>query len=299
MSTKKIVVCGATGSQGGAVVNSLLKRGDYELIAFSRQPSGQKAQALRHRGVKVYQGDLLDGGFLRQLFAGVDGVFGVTQPWSLDYKHCEIAAELRQGQNIVDACQINQVPHLILTSAINLTGQPTGIPHCDSKLKLEHYCQQSNVPFTILQLASFLDNIGGVFFPINPLAIRGFVARDAKVPYVACHDIGQVAATIFEQPDVYQNRVVRLIADLVSGNDLAHCLAQLTGDRRLYWAPPRWLMWLFTREFALMRKGMEEYGRPPKVKLLEEIVASCRAEFPHLWYLKDYLYTQGWGIDSQ
>lgn len=294
MSAKKIVVCGATGSQGGAVVNSLLKRGNYELIAFSRQPSGQKAQGLRHQGVQVYQGDLLDGEFLRHIFAGVDGVFGVTQPWSLDYKHCDIEAELIQGRNIVDACRVNHVPHLILTSAINLTGEPTGIPHCDSKLELEQYCQQSNIPFTILQLASFLDNIGGVFFPIKPNSIRGFVARDAKVPYIACHDIGEVATTIFEQSDVYQGRVVRLIADLVSGNDLVNCLAQLTGFRRRYWAPPYWLMWLFAREFALMRKGMEDCGRAPKVERLEEVVASCRAEFPNLWYLKDYLYTQDW-----
>lgn len=295
MRPKKIVVCGATGSQGGAVVDSLLRQGGYKVLAFSRQISGPASQALQKRGVEVVEGDLLDGHFLQHLFSEVDGVFGVTQPWSADYKTCDVEAELKQGRNIIDACRANQVPHLVLSSVINLTGQPTGMPHADSKLELESYCRHSSVPYTILQLASFLDNIGKTFFPIQSFTIRGFVDRDAKVGYIACRDIGEIAARAFQQPERYQGRAVRLIADLISGADLVECLRHLTGRHRWYWAPPHWMMWLLAHEFALMRQVMEEYGRPPKIQLAEEMVAECRAEFPDLWTLEDYLRAQGYG----
>ena len=294
MTVKKIVVCGATGSQGGAVVNSLLARDGYDLIAFSRQPSSPKSQALQDRGVKVYQGDLLDGDFLREIFAGADGVFGMTQPWSPDYSQCDIEAERIQGKNIVEACQASQVPHLVLSSILNFTGQPTGIPHADSKLEIENHCRDCQVPHTILQLSSFLDNIGGVFFPIGARAVRGFVNRDTKISYIACRDIGEVTATAFEQPEAYQGRTIRLIADLISGEDLVSCLRQLTGRRRWYWAPPHWVMGLFAPEFLIMRRAMEDAGRSPKLEAMEEMVAACRKEFPNLLRLEDYLRSQGY-----
>jgi uncharacterized protein YbjT (DUF2867 family) len=295
VTTKTIVVCGATGSQGGAVVDSLLKREGYHVVAFSRQPTGQKAQVLRDRGVEVHAGDLLDRDFLLKVFAGADGVFGVTQPWSPDHKQCNIESERIQGRNIVDACKVNQVPHLVLSSVINLSNQPTGVPHADSKLEIEQYCQASQVQSTVVQLSSFLDNLGGPFFPITKRTIRGFVDRDAKVGYIACRDIGEVTATVFERPEKYQNQVVRLIADFVSGDDIVAALAQLTGRRRWYWAPPRWVMRIMAPEFLLMRQTMEEYGRPPKSQLAEDMVAACRAEFPDLWCLEDFLRSQGDG----
>ena len=295
MSVKKIVVCGATGSQGGAVVDRLLARGGYDLVAFSRQPSSPKSQALQDRGVKVERGDLLDGDFLQEIFAGADGVFGMTQPWSPDYKKCDIEAERIQGKNIVEACRIARVPHLVITSIINFTGKPTGIPHADSKLEIEHYCRDSQIPHTVLQLATFFDNIGGAFFPINPRTIRGFVNRETKINYVACRDIGEVTATVFEQPEAYQGRVLKLIGDLVSGEDLVSCLTQLTARRRWYWVPPHWVMRLLAPEFLLMREAMEEYGRSPYLESMEEAVTVCRAEFPHMLCLEDYLRCQGYG----
>jgi uncharacterized protein YbjT (DUF2867 family) len=298
VSTKRIVVCGATGSQGGAVVDSLLEQDGFEVVAFSRQPSGSQAQALKERGVQVHHGDLLDRDCLLQICQGADGVFGVTQPWSADYKQCDTVAEGIQGRNIVDACQVNGVPHLVLSSVINLSGQATGIPHADSKLAIERYCQASGVPHTVLQLASFFDNLGGPFFPINQRTMRGFVDRDAKVGYIACRDIGRVAAMAFAHPDQYRGQVIQLIADFVSGDDIVDCLAQLTGHRRWYWAPPRWLMRLMAPEFWLMRQVMEDYGRPPASQLAEDMVAACRQGFPELLQLEDFLRSQGYGCTA-
>jgi uncharacterized protein YbjT (DUF2867 family) len=100
---ERVVVCGATGQQGGAVVRALLESGRWDVIALSRSPGRKSAVELERAGVRVVQGDLLDRSSLTAAFRGAYGVFGVTQPWSPDYKTCDVESEVRQGRNVVDA----------------------------------------------------------------------------------------------------------------------------------------------------------------------------------------------------
>jgi hypothetical protein len=63
-SSKLILVIGATGAQGQAVVEALLARDDkgqtspYTVRALTRDPSSKSAQALTARGVECVQGHL-------------------------------------------------------------------------------------------------------------------------------------------------------------------------------------------------------------------------------------------------
>jgi nucleoside-diphosphate-sugar epimerase len=53
-SAKKIIaVTGATGAQGGGVVDALLSSGKYEVRAITRDPSSEKGKALTKKGAKV------------------------------------------------------------------------------------------------------------------------------------------------------------------------------------------------------------------------------------------------------
>lgn len=60
---KLILVIGATGAQGQAVIDSLLAAGSdgspsqYAIRALTRDTNGQRAQELRQRGVEVVQGE--------------------------------------------------------------------------------------------------------------------------------------------------------------------------------------------------------------------------------------------------
>ena len=63
LHTKLILVIGATGAQGRAVIDSLLTPGidgspsPYTIRALTRDPSGQRAEGLRARGVEVVEGE--------------------------------------------------------------------------------------------------------------------------------------------------------------------------------------------------------------------------------------------------
>lgn len=62
MSTKVILVLGATGAQGLAVIDALLAPGSdgspspYSVRAFTRSPQNERAQSLKPKGVELVQG---------------------------------------------------------------------------------------------------------------------------------------------------------------------------------------------------------------------------------------------------
>ena len=56
MDKKTIAVCGATGQQGGATVEALMKKGQWNIVALSRDPDGEKSRALIGKGRSRRQG---------------------------------------------------------------------------------------------------------------------------------------------------------------------------------------------------------------------------------------------------
>ena len=63
MSKKLLVVFGATGKQGGSVINSILEdpktAADFSIRGITRDPSKPSAQALTKRGVECFPVGLL------------------------------------------------------------------------------------------------------------------------------------------------------------------------------------------------------------------------------------------------
>jgi uncharacterized protein YbjT (DUF2867 family) len=256
-----IVVCGATGNQGGAVVNALLGKGKWRVAALLRNPG--RGRALEGRGVELRRGDLVDEASLVAAFSGAYAVFGITQPWSTDYRRADTHGEVRQGKALVNACA-SAGTRLVFSTVLLGDERPTGISHVDSKIELEAYLHQEKLPAVVLGPGSFMDNIGLDFFPVHRGRVRGFVDADAKVPLVACCDIGRAAASVLDNLDAHLGRRHNLIGGLYSGLDICDTLSRLRGGEKFrYGAPPRLLMRLFAREFYKMRQTFEEAGRPP------------------------------------
>jgi uncharacterized protein YbjT (DUF2867 family) len=55
-----LTVVGATGVQGGSVIDSALNVGGYKVRAITRNASSDKAKALAARGVDIVTADLND-----------------------------------------------------------------------------------------------------------------------------------------------------------------------------------------------------------------------------------------------
>lgn len=292
---RKLVVCGATGTQGGNVIEAMRDQDEWELHAFSRDPNSAKVKKLQNDGVKVSQADLLDLDSLIKIFDSTDCVFGVTQPWNKAYTKCDTQAEMEQGQNIVLACKETGIKHLVLSTAAHLTDDKMGLPHVDIKIDIEEYAKKSGIPLTILKPAQFMDNIGMKFLPVKKGKIRGFIDGNAKVPYVATRDIGVFAKIALKNPDDYIGEDIKLIGDFFSGYELADTMGQIREERFKYTAVPKWMIWLYSREFYAMRIAFEDFAMSDMANLIPHEIEKCKAINPDLMSVEQYLKYKGWG----
>lgn len=81
MAKQLIAVMGATGRQGGGVVEELLDREQFAVRVLTRNPTSDKAKTLQAKGCEVVQGDLTKPETLKPAFQNAYGAFVVTNFW--------------------------------------------------------------------------------------------------------------------------------------------------------------------------------------------------------------------------
>lgn len=296
---KTIVVCGATGKQGGAVLNALLESRKWNLIALSRIPESKNALELKSKGIEIRYADLQDKESLNEAFKNAYGVYGVTTPLTSKGK-IDTKIEKEQGFNIADACMQNRIKHLVLSTVLYVReGQENSLEYIRSKFEIEKYVESNDVPFTLLRPASFMDEIGGEYLPVKKGVITGQADGDAKVPYIACRDIGKFAGMAFENPEKFIGKKLNLIGDFISGDELAQVLSRVCNGKPFkHKAPPMLLMWIFARIWIPLRKQFEEWGRSPYPESIETALKETRSILPEAMTFADYLHYSGWDKKS-
>ncbi len=85
-----ILVCGATGRQGGSVAHELLAHG-WQIRALTRDPSKPAAQELAGMGATVVQGDFADRETLESALEGCYGCYSVQSFWESGDPDLEVA----------------------------------------------------------------------------------------------------------------------------------------------------------------------------------------------------------------
>ncbi|OAP65630.1 hypothetical protein AYL99_01602 [Fonsecaea erecta] len=97
--SKRILVTGATGNQGGSVAKLLLHYPDaYTVRVLTRNPDSDAAKQLARQGAEVVKGDLTDASTLDAAFADCWGAFVVTNFYDATIKD-DPASEEHQGRN--------------------------------------------------------------------------------------------------------------------------------------------------------------------------------------------------------
>src|SRR5260370_28034933 len=109
-SDKTMLVTGATGRQGGAVIRHMLPKG-WKLRALTRTPQSHAAQLLASQGVELLHGDLEDSASVARAAAGVYGIYSVQDFWAVGAKR-----EVLQGKNVADAAKKAGVKHFVYSS---------------------------------------------------------------------------------------------------------------------------------------------------------------------------------------
>jgi uncharacterized protein YbjT (DUF2867 family) len=202
-----ILVTGATGKQGGAVIRHLRAKG-FPLRALTRNPDQPEARALINQtGVEIARGDYEDKPSLLRALEDVYGVFSVQTPFPDG-----VETEVRQGTALIDAAHSSDVSHFVYSS-VGSADQHTGIPHFESKWKIEEHLRGTGMPYTILRPVYFMENWlqmkdmidqGKVMLPLTPETILQQIAVD---------DIGAFAAMVFEHPGKWKGTATDLAGD--------------------------------------------------------------------------------------
>ena len=254
MNRPTITVLGATGAQGGGVVQALLADPgrSHAVRAVTRRPQGAAAARLRAAGCEVVQADLDDRASLCRAFAGTHGVFAVTNFW----EHMSPERELRQVENIAAAAASAEVAHLVWSTledvrkyvALTDPRLPTlrsrwKVPHFDAKGEGNRRFLEHGVPTTFLHTSFFWENF--IHFGLGPRRstsgdlVLALPMGERPLPGIAAGDIGAVAVALFACPGEALGRSIGIAGEHLTGAQMAAALGRAIGEPIRY-APPTW-----------------------------------------------------------
>jgi uncharacterized protein YbjT (DUF2867 family) len=142
MTTRNILITGATGKQGGGAIKALLAHPppfEFRILALTRKSTSKAAQALAaNPKIEVIEGDLHHPGAIFTKAGGVGAVWGVFCVTIPSMKKEVENTEMKQGKDLIDAAVAHDVKHFVYTSVDR--GGPdksdfnaTDVPHFVSK----------------------------------------------------------------------------------------------------------------------------------------------------------------------
>lgn len=281
MSAKRILVVGATGKQGGAVIDALLKqspKSNFQILALTRTTDSPRAKTLAQNPlISIIQGDPHDPKAIFAQASPIDAVFCVTV-------HGKDGDEEAQAAGLIDASIANGVKHFVFTSA-DRGGEgvsdetPTDVPHIATKHRIEEYLKKAtagtDMTWTFLRPVTFMENLTPDFVG------KGFGAMwnqvgSRPIQLVAAKDIGYFGAAALLEPDRFRGRAVGIAGDRLNFEDACRIFKEVTGKD---------MPATFCLVGTVLKKAMPDIGAMFdwfKTEGCNVDIEACREEFPEL-----------------
>ncbi|ATE58122.1 NmrA/HSCARG family protein [Actinosynnema pretiosum] len=284
-----IAVFGGTGQQGGAVVDALLARG-ARVRALVRDAGSDRARALGARGVELVSVRIDEPGSVVAALEGVEAFYFMTpEANSLE----EVEEEVRVGTVLVDAAVAARVPHVVFNSVFGADGE-TGVPHHDSKHRIEEHLKRSGVRATMVRPAAFMENFATVMAPSveeGVVVLRLPLPDDVALKMVSVKDIGLVAAAILVGAVDVAGGGVEVVGDELTGAQMAAAFGARAGLPSRYEALP--LSVLGNELDRVMFRQFAEGGGEGGGEAAD--IGAVRAIEPGVQDLAAWIRSSGWG----
>ncbi|MDP9289097.1 MAG: NmrA/HSCARG family protein [Thermoproteota archaeon] len=295
VSQRKILVIGATGQQGGAVARLLLQK-RHEVYALTRNTESEtpKEQYLRNLGAKLIKGDLENPDSLEQATNGVDSVFLMGTPAGDG-----LEGETRRVKMMTDIAKEKKVAHLVYSSIVN-ADKNTGIPHFESKYKLEQHIKNCGIPYTIIGPTFFMENLDGpTFFRENLLSYSraGLQQGQLALPLspstilqqIALENIAEFSTLVLERRNSFLGKRIDIASDELTGEQAAKILSDELGRKIKYVQVPLEQIRQAREDIALMYEWFERVGTGIDITNLHQ-------QYPEVnWRrFKDWVKSQNW-----
>ncbi|KAJ7612562.1 NAD(P)-binding protein [Roridomyces roridus] len=235
-STKKLIlVIGATGAQGLAVIDALLQQpSPYTVRALTRDPESPQARSLAERGVECVQGSFTDFALVAKALEGSYGVWVNT-----DGPTVGEAQEIYAGMRIFEIAQRTEglkhyvwssLPYILKLANFNPEYK---VDHADAKGKVAEWIslqpssdeKGNGLTWTIITSAPYMEMLtGGAFLPLNirqdGTVVFATPSADGRVPLIALKDFGWWARWTFDHPAEASGRNIQIVSDRVTWDEL-------------------------------------------------------------------------------
>lgn len=221
----QVLVVGATGNQGGAVVDGLLAADDnrFSVYGLTRDATSEKAQALADRGVTVVEGDLDDPDSLRDAMDEVDAVFAVT-----NYFIAGFEGEIEQGTNLAEVAAESDIDHFVYSS-VGGADRTDEVEHFISKYRVEQRIADLDLPTTVLRPVYFTYNFEGMRDDIQNGTLALPLNEGVSLQMLDVADYGDVVARVFTSPDEYVGETIEVAGDEQTLEEMAETFTDVLG----------------------------------------------------------------------
>jgi uncharacterized protein YbjT (DUF2867 family) len=245
---KVIAVVGATGAQGGGLVDAILadEGGLLTVRAITRDAGSPRARALADRGAAVVEADLDDVATVRRAFTGAYGAYVVTNYLESRSPRRELA----QAANAARAAKDTELRHVIWSTLEDtriqlpltdprfpvLEGTYT-VPHFDAKAEADRFFVDLGVPTTLLRTTFYWDGFLQGLAPRrdeNGDLVLILPMGDSALAGIAAEDIGHVALAILARGGEFIGATVSIAGEHLTGAQLATEFADLYGEPVAY-----------------------------------------------------------------
>jgi uncharacterized protein YbjT (DUF2867 family) len=258
MTEKKIIaVVGATGAQGGGLVQAILAdpAGPFTARALTRNADSDRARELASQGAEVIEADLDDEAGLRKAFDGAYGAYVVTNFWEQrtpeqENERTRAEMELDQAAAAARAAKDAELRHVVWSTLEDTRPHfarlgidvPDAlgnykVPHFDAKGEANGSFTALGVPTTFLQTTfyyeAFLQGQGPHRNDTGELVLTLPMAANTMA-LIAADDIGKTALGVFRRGGQFIGRTVSIAGTHATGEELAAKFTSALGEKVVY-----------------------------------------------------------------
>ena len=248
---RKILVTGATGQQGGSLARLLLHK-KHKVYALTRNAQSSSAQDLRNKGANIVKGDLDDSDSLERVVKDVESVFLMGTPFEDGTE-----GETRRGKLMADIAKENGIEHLVYSSVAN-ADKNTGIPHFESKYKVEQHIKNLGIPYTIIGPTFFMENLLGPGLEQGQLALP--LSSSSILQQSALQNIAEFSSMVLEGREPFLGKRTDIASDEVTGEQAAEILSNELGYKIKYVPVPLERVYQANEDMARMYDWYEKVG---------------------------------------
>jgi uncharacterized protein YbjT (DUF2867 family) len=266
---RKILVTGATGQQGGSLARLLLQK-KHKVYALTRNAQSSSAQDLRNRGANILKGDLDDSDSLEHAVKDVESVFLMGTPFEDGTE-----GEIHRGKLMTDIAKKNGIEHLVYSSVAN-ADKNTGIPHFESKYKVEQHIKNLGIPHTIIGPTFFMENLLGPGLEQGQLALP--LSPSTTLQQSALENIAEFSALVIERRKPFLGKRIDIASDEVTGEQATNILSNMLGYKIRYVPVPLEQVYQGNEDMARMYEWYEKVGTGIDISALHQ-------EYPEVKWL--------------